>query len=521
MKEGAKNRTFHLDHLQPHFRMPKKPFYITTTLPYVNAEPHIGFAMELIRADIIARYKRSVGCEVFFNTGTDEHGLKIFQAARQANKELQTYVDEVAQRFKDLVPALGIADHEEGIEFSFTRTTDPRHVAAAAEFWKIVDKGGYIYKKNYSVKYCVGCELEKTESELVNGRCPLHPLQELETIQEENYFFKFSAFRDKLLDLYKSTSSFVIPESRLKEIRAFVERGLEDFSISRLASKMPWGVPVPGDDTQVMYVWFDALVNYISAIGWPDEEFQGKKIPGSFQKWWIESGGAVQYCGKDNLRQQSAMWQAMLMAAGLPNSETIVVDGFITGEGGVKMSKSLGNTVNPLDIVKEYGAPALRYYVARELSPFEDSPFTTDKFKESYNANLANGLGNLVSRVLKMSSANAISHDVESDEKLVTSPEMEKLHAQYEEGLQKFNIQLACNAVWEMIAAADKIVQEREPFKKIKDDREAAITDIKELLSRLNIIAGLLLPIMPETVRTIEKLIKENKMPEVPLFARK
>ncbi len=478
-----------------------KPFYITTTLPYVNAEPHIGHAVEFIRADIVARAKRLAGFEVFFNTGTDEHGVKIYQKAKQADLEPQAFVDQNAAKFKAILPVLGLMS-----EANFIRTTDAHHVQAALEFWKLVDKNGYIYKKNYSVKYCIGCELEKTDSELVNGRCPLHPLQELEIIQEENYFFKFSSFQKKLLDMYAKRPDFVVPDFRFNEIRAFVERGLEDFSISRVASKMPWGIPVPGDPSQVMYVWFDALVSYISAIGWPDDVVSGTKQAGSFQKWWVESGGLVQYCGKDNLRQQSAMWQAMLMAAGLPPSRTIVINGFVTGEGGIKMSKSLGNTVDPLEIVNEYGTDAMRYYVARELSPFEDSPFTREKFKEAYNAGLANGIGNLTSRVLKMVVDNEVKVEVKPVKPIV---------------IDNFNIKAACDDIWKLIQEADKSIQESQPFKVVKTDPEKGKEMIKTLGSQLYVIACLLEPILPTTSAKIQALLKERKMPEAPLFARK
>ncbi len=493
--------------------MSSKPFYITTTLPYVNAEPHIGFAMEIIRADIIARAKKLAGYEVFFNTGTDEHGTKIYRKAKEQGIDTQVYVDGLAQKYKELMPLLGISTSGDGITFNFVRTTDAHHKMAAQEFWKKVSDNGFIYKKEYSIKYCVGCELEKTESELVNGRCPLHPAQELETIQEENYFFKASAFQDKLIDLYEKNPTLVVPDFRFNEIKSLLKNeGLKDFSISRLATKMPWGVPVPNDPTQVMYVWFDALVDYISAIGWPDDEVAGKKQSGAFKKWWVETGGVVQYCGKDNLRQQSAMWQAMLMAAGLPPSKTIVIDGFITGEGGLKMSKSLGNTVDPLDLVKEYGTDALRYYVARELSPFEDSPFTIEKFKEGYNAHLANGVGNLTSRIMKMATTN-----------LTTAPEIPSntIPDTFLKALEAFNIQAASNIVWEHISAADQIIQKKEPFKLVKTDKEKAIEIIKDLCVRLYTIGRMLNPIMPQTSETIKKLIRENKMPEAPLFVRK
>lgn len=475
------------------------PFYITTTLPYVNSDPHIGFAVEIIRADIIARYKELVGHEVFFNTGTDEHGVKIFRKATEQGKGVQAYVDEYAAKFKNLIPTLGISP---GI--NFVRTTDEHHVFAAQEFWKICDKNGDIYKKNYKVKYCVGCELEKTESELVDGRCPIHPNQELEIIEEENYFFKFSKYQKALLDLYKKDPDFVIPESRLNEIRVFVERGLEDFSISRLASKMPWGIPVPGDDKQVMYVWFDALVSYISAIGWPDRE-------ADFEKWWNEAGGVVQYCGKDNLRQQSAMWQAMLMSAGLKPSRQIIIDGFITS-GGQKMSKSLGNVIDPVVVVNEFGAEALRYYVARELHPFEDSDFTLEKFKGAYNSHLANGLGNLVSRIMKMASTNLTS--------AVSIPE-NTIPDNFKGAVENYDLQKATGIIWEKIGELDSIIQTTEPFKLIKTDKEKALAIIEDLVVKLYTIGEMLTPIMPETSKTIKDLVKGNKTPEGPLFQRK
>ena len=485
-----------------------KPYYITTTLPYVNSDPHVGFALELVRADMIARYKKSQGFDIFFNTGTDEHGIKIYRKAKEQGIETQTYVDQYAEKFKNLVPLLGILP-----EINFIRTTDEHHTKAAQEFWKIAFKEGLIYKKNYSVKYCVGCELEKTESELVEGKCPLHPLQELEIIEEENYFFRFSIYQKQLLDLYKN-DDFVVPKTRLNEIRAFVERGLDDFSISRLASKMPWGIPVPGDESQVMYVWFDALVNYISAVGWPDNK-------DLFQKYWVNSGGVVQYCGKDNLRQQAAMWQAMLMATKLPPSKQIIIDGFITGEGGVKMSKSLGNTIDPIDVVKDFGADAFRYYVSKELLAFEDSPFTMEMFKEAYNAHLANGLGNLVSRTMKMAEANSISYDQAVEKKLEQSEELIHVRRLYDEGFANYNLKQSVEAVWDLVTGSDKIIQDRQPFKKIKTDLEDAKKDILELLARLNIIGNLLIPILPDTASKIIDLVAKNVMPETPLFARK
>ncbi len=477
-----------------------KSFYITTTLPYVNASPHIGFAMEIIRADVIARAKKLEGYEVFFNTGTDEHGQKLFDAASNEGEEVQAYVDKYAEKFKGLKDLLGLLD-----DIHFIRTTNEHHVASAQEFWKRCHENGYIYKKTYQAKYCVGCELNKTDSELnEDGRCAIHPDKKLELIDEENYFFKFSEFQEPLLKLYNKNPNFVMPDFRFNEIKNFVKGGLEDFSISRLKSKMSWGIPVPGDDAHVMYVWFDALVNYISTLGWPESTKQ-------FEEFW-EKGTPTQYCGKDNTRQQSAMWQAMLMAAGLPNSHQIIINGFITGDGGIKMSKSLGNVVNPYDLVEEYGTEALRYFVLRELSQFEDSPFTMERFKEAYNSGLANGLGNLSSRILTL-----------SEKYLDKCPEISEKEdfTEYFDILNKFEIGKAMDYVWEKIGELDKYIQENEPFKVVKVDEEKGKEMIKHLVVNLYTIARLLNPLLPETNIKLKKLIKANKKPETPLFLRK
>lgn len=479
--------------------MSLKNFYITTTLPYVNSDPHVGFAMEIIRADVSARFKKLEGYEVFFNTGTDEHGAKIHEKALEAGKDTQSYVDEYAEKFKGLKEVLGLSS-----DLHFIRTTDTHHKKAAQEFWKQCFDKGFIYKKQYKIKYCVGCELEKTDSELVDLKCPIHPNREIELIDEENYFFKFSLFQKPLLDLYKKNPELVIPAFRFNEIKAFVERGLEDFSISRLKTKMPWGVPVPDDEDHVMYVWFDALVNYISTLGWPENTEV-------FNKFWTEAE-VVQYAGKDNLRQQSAMWQAMLLAVGIKPTDHIVIDGFVTGEGGIKMSKSLGNVINPYDIVKEYDTDVLRYFVLRELSSFEDSPFTMELFKSAYNANLANGLGNLTSRIMKMAETNLSSPVAISETK---APE------EYTKAFENFDIQKAANIVWNKISLLDQKIQETQPFKLVKIDKENGIQIITGLVQGLYEVAHLLEPLLPNTSEKIKDAITANKTPTIPLFLRK
>ena len=477
----------------------RKPFYITTTLPYVNAEPHVGFAMEIIRADIFARYKKLMGYDVFFNTGTDEHGQKLWADAQKVGEDVQSYVDRHAVMFRGLKEMLGISD-----DIHFIRTTDAHHESAAQEFWKRVDQNGYIYKKQYQIKYCVGCELEKTDSELVDGKCPIHPTYTIELIDEENYFFKFSEFQKPLLDFYAKNPHFVVPDFRFHEIKTFIESGLEDFSISRLKSKMPWGVAVPGDDNQVMYVWFDALVNYISTLGWPENSDQ-------FETFW-KNGNPTQYCGKDNLRQQSAMWQAMLMAAGLPNSHQIVINGFFTGDGGIKMSKSIGNVVTPNQIVDEYGTDMLRLFVSKEVSMFEDSPFTLERVAATYNANLVNGIGNLVSRCLTM----AQSYDVDISD-LVFPNFADIAHPAYE----RFDYAEVTNSIWAEIADLDKYITDTEPFKTFKVDPEKARADVHHVITGLARVSVLLQPIMPATADKIKALIIKREKPSEPLFGRK
>ena len=476
--------------------MKTNSFYITTTLPYVNAPLHIGHALEFVRADTIARYKKLVGYDVYFNTGTDEHGIKVYEKAKEKNIKVQDFVNQGFETFKEQLKMFGVSEN-----VHFIRTTDEHHQFAAQEFWKRVSKNGYIYKKNYEAKYCVGCESEKTNSELENNECKEHPGIKISVINEENYFFKYSVFGDKLLDFYKKNPNFIVPGFRFNEIKTFVKNELQDFSISRLKSKMPWGVLVPEDSEHVMYVWFDALINYISTLGWPEDTK-------NFERYWV-NGSPTQYCGKDNTRFQGAMWQAMLMAANLPNSHQIVVNGFITGNEGVRMSKTLGNVIDPRDIVKEYGTDALRYFLLKEVSSFEDSPFTIERFKNSYNSGLANGLGNITSRILTMAENYGVSH--------LDSLELEKNN----KNLDNFDIRKYMDEIWEKIQDLDKKIQEKEPYKLFKTDKDFAIDVVSDLCTDLSIIANMLIPAMPETSKKILNLLKKFEKPKQPLFLRK
>ena len=461
----------------------QETFYITTTLPYVNADPHIGFAAEIVRADIIARYQRMLGNEVFFNTGTDEHGLKIYRQAKEARQDVQKYVDQYAAKFQLLDDALDLSFN------SFIRTTNPEHVKAAQEFWTICQKNGDIYKKNYQVKYCVGCELEKSDSELENGCCPIHPKLKIEFIDEENYFFAWSKYQKKLIELYENNSDFVVPQHRLTEIKNFVSSGLQDFSISRLKSKMPWGVPVPGDEEHVMYVWFDALINYISCLGWPKDK---KK----FKKFWP----GVQVAGKDNLRQQTAMWQAMLMSAGLPNSKQVLIFGFINS-GGQKMSKSLGNVINPMEVVHKYGTDATRYFIAAGLSAFEDSDFTYERFEEKYNSDLANDLGNLFSRTLSMTDkyfqCRVPKFNVDYDK--FFEFDLKTDWERYDHYFKTYQFDKAVEVVWENIRKCNAYIDKEKPWELANVDRDKLADVMYNLLETLRQSAIFLRPFLPQT----------------------
>jgi len=478
-------------------------FYITTTAPYVNSDPHIGFALEIIQADAIARYHQLLGEDVFFNTGTDEHGVKIYRKALEAKSDPQAFTDQHAAQFAQLKTVLNLSDVHS------IRTTDLKHIAAAQEFWKRSNKNGDIYKKFYKIKYCSGCELEKTESELENGRCPIHPNLEIDIIEEENYFFKFSKYQKPLLKFYDEHLNFVVPDYRFNEIKNFVKAGLEDFSVSRLKSKMPWGVDVPGDPDHVMYVWFDALVFYISSIGWP------KKT--DFDGYWP----GMQIAGKDNLRQQSAIWQAMLMSAGLPNSTQILIHGFITS-GGQKMSKSLGNVIDPIALSKKYGAEALRYYLLAKIHPFKDSNFTIPLFEEVYNADLANGLGNLVARIETIIKNKGFN----LQEAIKDVPiNQDRIINELAPFMDDYRSDRALEYIWGWIHTLDKWLDRERPWEKSSNSSNKKLGEIivgTSAVLSIRDIAWALKPFLPETSEEILKRFSVKIIEKVgkPLFPR-
>jgi methionyl-tRNA synthetase len=470
-------------------------FYITTSIIYVNADPHVGHALEFTQADIISRYQRLLGKEVFFLTGTDEHGAKVARAAKVQGKDVEKFVNKISEKVKNLTEELNISNDD------FIRTSDKkRHWPSVEVLWEKLAVKGDIYKGKYKGLYCVECEAFITKKDLIEGKCAVHNT-EPEEINEENYFFKLSAYGEKIKKAVESGKLKIIPESRKNEVLNLIDAGLEDVSFSRPAKDLSWGIPVPGDETQTIYVWADALSNYISALGY------GTDDDSKFKKYWPTD---VHVIGKDILRFHSLIWPGMLLSAGLDLPKNILVHGHITFNGK-KMSKSLGNVIDPFDLINSYGADAVRYYLAREILTTEDGDITEEKFKEAYNANLANGLGNLVSRIMKMASTY-----------LETCPELSEksIPENFKEAMNNFEINKATDIIWQKISELDGKIQTTQPFKLVKTDKETAIKIIKELVVDLYAVARMLNPIMPATSAIIESTVKANKMP-APLFARK
>jgi methionyl-tRNA synthetase len=361
-----------------------KKFFITTAIPYVNAAPHIGHALEFVEADVIARFHRLMGEEVRFLTGTDDNALKNVQAAEGKNIPVADLVKTNSDKFLEIVKKLNVSIDD------FIRTTEKRHVDGAQAFWLACQKED-IYKKKYQGLYCVGCEAFYLEKDLIDGKCPEHK-KKPELIEEENYFFRLSNYQDWLYELIKSDELKIVPDFRKNEVLSFIKSGLEDFSISRSVRRAKgWGIPVPNDPEQIIYVWFDALTNYITALNWQNND-------PLFVKFWPAD---VQVIGKGITRFHAIYWPAMLKSVGLLSPKEIFVHGYVTVEGE-KISKSLGNVIDPLEYIEKYGVDAVRYYLLKEIPSFNDGDFSKARFIEVYNSELANNLGNLVSRVAKL-----------------------------------------------------------------------------------------------------------------------
>lgn len=470
-----------------------KKFYITSAIPYVNAKPHIGHALEFIQADAIARYHRLLKEEVTLLSGGDENSLKSVQAAEAAGEQVQAFVDRHTQLFKELNIRLGT-------QFDvWQKSSSETHHKASQKLWQLCDQNGDIYKTSYKGLYCVGCEIFYTPEELnENGECYEHPGKKLDEVEEENYFFKLSKYQDQIIKLIESDTYKITPDFRKNEVLSFLKKGLEDISISRSNARAKnWGVPVPGDDSQRMYVWFDALNVYQSGVGfgWDDQKYQ---------KWWPAD---LHVIGKGIVRFHAVYWPAILLSANLPLPKELFVHEYFTVDGQ-KMSKTLGNVYDPLLAIEKLGADALRYYCLAKVSPFQDGDFSEDKLKESYNANLANGLGNLVARVAKM--AEKINFQVTSQH-MIFYPEVERLINQY-----RFNE--ALEFIWAKISQLDKRINEEKPWE-IKDEEKLADV-LLELSTGIRAVAYNLQPFMPETAEKILNQFSGQVKSSDPLFPR-
>lgn len=472
-----------------------KPFFITTAIDYVNAAPHVGHAVEKVLTDVVARYQvLQRGKEnVYFLTGSDENSLKNVQAAEKAGRPVAEFVADNAETFKKL-------GSEDSLNLSydqFIRTTEPRHFEGAKKMWAAFKKED-LYKKAYSGLYCVGCEEFKLEKDLVNGLCPDHQ-KAPEQVEEENWFFKLSNYGDRLLKLIESGELRIYPDYRKNEVVSFIRMGLEDFSISRsVARAKGWGVPVPGDESQIMYVWVDALSNYITAL---DYATDGEL----YQKYWAGESERVHVIGKGILRFHAIYWPAMLLSAGLPLPTTIYAHEYLT-INGQKMSKSLGNVIYPDELVAKYGVDGTRYLLLTALPYSKDGDLSWDKMTEKYNADLANGLGNLVSRVMKLAAnLQPTTHNPQPN------TEIEKL-------LGEYRIADALEYIWTKVREANQYVDETKPWELAKTDETKFQAVMTNLLQQVQVIASLLQPFLPATADKIETALKTGKVE--PLFQR-
>ena len=472
-------------------------FYITTALPYINSDPHIGFALEIIQADVLARYHRILGDNVFFLTGTGEHGLKNAKKAEREGLEPKDFADRNSKKFFELAKALFISNDD------FIRTTDQkRHWPSVIKAWNKLLENNDIYLKEYSGLYCSGCEAFLTEKDLIDGKCPIHH-RKPEPVKENNYFFRLSKYSKRIKEAIIQERIKIIPETRKNEVISFINQGLEDISFSRPRSKLKWGIPVPNDPDQTIYVWLDALINYISALGYD------KNSPRFYIYWPAD----VHCIGKDILRFHAIYWPAILLALDLPLPKTIFVHGYIT-VGGQKMSKSLGNVVDPFEIVRKYGPDALRYFLLREGSSFEDIDFTEEKFRERYNSDLAKGLGNLVSRIVTLRAKLGLTKGKIAHTR--RDPEIDKMlkeiKKRYKENLNSFKFNEALKSVWELITVCDRYIERERPW----ESRSQKV--INNLLFCLSEIARLLKPFLPASSKEILNQIQGKNIK--PLFPR-
>jgi len=462
--------------------MNKTPFFISTAIDYPSDKPHLGHSLEKIQADVLARYKRLQGFDVHFSTGTDEHGLKIQRKSERAEKKPKEFVDEMSKYFKDAWNLLNISYDD------FIRTTEKRHEKVVQEIIKRIYEKGDVYKGKYKGLYCVDCESYYLPKDLVNGKCPIHQ-KPAEAIEEEAYFFRMSKYQNALIKHIEEDKKFIIPESKKNETLNRLKEPLQDLSISR--KTVEWGIPLHVDKEFTLFVWVDALINYLTTISYPDEKFQ---------KFWPAD---IHVIGKDIIWHHSIIWGSLLLSLGLPLPKTIFVHGFITS-AGQKMSKSLGNVIDPFELVEKYGTDPVRYFLLREIPPTEDGDFTQEKFKERYNADLSKGLGNLVARIITLAEKiKPVPQPPNSEVREI----VEKTEKNYQKTLTEFQFNKALISIWDLIGFCDKYIEKEKPWE--KSDKQGAI--IQDLLFVLSNIAKMLKPLLPATSDQIIEQLKTKK----------
>ncbi len=474
-----------------------KKVFVSTSIPYVNASPHLGHALELVQADVIARHHRLLGDRVFFLSGTDENSLKNVRSAENAGENVADFVYKNYLNFYNLKEVLNISFDD------FIRTTEKRHFDGAQKLWMACKKD--IYKKKYSGLYCVGCEEYYKEDDLIDGLCPEHKVAP-ELIEEENYFFKLSNYQEKIKELIEKDEVKIIPQSRKNEILSFINSGLQDFCISRTSERAKgWGIDVPGDETQKMWVWFDALSNYINALGY------GSNNESKFLEFWQNNDLKIHIIGKGINRFHSVYWLAMLLSAGISLPKTLFVHGYITVDGQ-KMSKSLGNVINPYNLVEKYGCDAVRYFLLREIPALGDGDFTFEKFEKRYNSDLAGGIGNLLSRTLVMINKKNVIFN--RNPEAIFVDKNREVDKKIKDNFIQFNDTLS--EIWELVSFCDKYIEEKKPWAiEDKDENEIVFSNI---IYSLKNISQMLKPFLPDTAEKMEEQIKTLR-PE-PLFPR-
>ncbi len=472
-----------------------KRIYLTSSIPYVNAAPHIGYALEAVQADTLARFYRALGYDVRFQIGTDENAIKNVESAEKLGISTKQLVDKNSQAFYNLKGVLNLSfDY-------FIRTTSEKHIKGAQKFWHLCEKD--IYKKKYQGLYCVGCETFYKEDECADNICPIHQ-RKLEITTEENYFFALSRYQDQLKEAIEKGEVEIYPDYRREEILNFISKGLEDFSISRPKQRTKgWGIPVTGDDSQRIYVWFDALLNYLTGLDFGED---GEL----FQKYWLENDNRFLVIGKDIIKFHAIYWPAMLLSARLPLQKKIYVHGFITVEGQ-KISKSLGNVIDPYELVKKFGTDAVRYYLLREIPPFEDGNYSNSRMLEVYNSDLANELGNLILRITTIAQRDKITLD----------PQKINVNQLYQGHLtsllENFQFNKILEVFWTRIKDLNKEVDNFAPWKKTPDERKSFLI---ETLVKLNLIGHSLLPFLPQTAQTIINSTQGTVEKIPPLFPK-